>query len=168
MEHKKSNLVYGKYSNPAVPDLHGRNCFKVLFGTEDKVMKLSLRNPYLRGDENGTHCIIEDIDDDWCTVKLLRHYIQTFLPEDWDDVLFLRPVRNYEKLRSEGKGKCCIGDSTMCKRPGGEKVPRGKLGCHYVSDMFKRFATRCKFNNPNRFTGRSARRAHVTQAARKY
>mmetsp|Transcript_11464 Transcript_11464/g.17617 ORF Transcript_11464/g.17617 Transcript_11464/m.17617 type:complete len:124 (-) Transcript_11464:731-1102(-) len=114
------------YSNPACPELHGRNCFRVLFGLEDKVLKLSLSKPYLRGDENGTHCIVEDVGDHWCTVKLLCHYIPLFLPEEWGGVLLLCLVHNYEKLRSEGKGKCCIGDVTMCKRKNGESVPRGK------------------------------------------
>jgi hypothetical protein len=135
--------------------LKGLQYFSHRGSANDKTMKLPSRNTSIRPD-NGLHRIVNDPEDDWSTYKLLNFMIKNHLPEGWTGFLFVRPASPKSMDQRLAAGLKFTGNDG----------PTGKYIKNQPTLIFRILAHRCGFDNPDRFTGRSARRTGLSNTAK--
>ena len=164
------------YENPDNDDpLDGMPGFAFTFNNYDKSKKLTSRNPYIRK-SNGLHCIIDDPFDKWSTYKCLDWYLDVYLAPGWEGELFLRSAKKPTLDKRRKEGNFYYADDKQVQRNYTDKNgmqfsvvgSHGKIGKNHIVDIFKGLAERCGFVNPERFTGRAARRCGISNAAGKW
>jgi hypothetical protein len=134
-------------------------------GNSDKTCKLSLINYSLSESgtgENDTD-IISDPHDYLCTVRLRKYHNKFNLPLNWKGLLFLRKASTeIIKLRKSLGITYCVDTNPTIPT---DSTPRGKFGRTSLSKQVRQLAIMCKFNNAEKFTGRSARRGSISKMA---
>lgn len=152
-----NNVRKTDWEEGIVPDgiLKGRPFLSYKGSAEDRTLKLSTKNTAIRED-NGLQRIVEDPDDPYSTYKLIKYLWKHHLPEGWTGFMFLRPasVKTMDTRKETG--------ATFTADIG----KRGKYGKNQPSAIFKRLAHRCGFENPDRFTGRGARRTGLSNSVK--
>jgi hypothetical protein len=130
----------------------GVRTIELLGLSTDKTHKLTFGNTTVRQDFTGANVLEENVEDDFCGVRLMYYYINQHLPEGYTGRFFLR--RAYEKeLR-----KCrAVGN----QREAGLGVQH-EFGKNYCNKMCKELAYRVKLDFPEQQTGRSKRRGGIT------
>ena len=161
------------YENPGCNDrLHGMPDFAFTFNNFDKTKKLSSKNCYIRTSD-GVHMIIDDPMDSWSTFKCLDWYLLKYLAPGWKGHVFLRAAKSPTLARREKDGALYYADDLMVERKYTDKngiertdiSPHSKLEKNYVRQIFLGISRRCKFSNPERFTGRAARQCGISNVA---
>ena len=119
--------------------------------------------------------IVEDHEDEWSTYKLLRMYIARAHYPGWTGLLFMRkcPAKYLKKRQSNVNAEAIKNKVATYTAHQGDCSPRskgkmagtckGKMGISFPSIIYKRLAHRCGFINPDKFTGRSARRSGISK-----
>jgi hypothetical protein len=131
----------------------------------DKTHKLSFVNYNLRESGTGENetDIISDPHDHLCTACLLKYHIKSNLPPYWLGLLFLRKAKAEElKICQTLVVKYIIDINPTSKY---DSTPRGKFGPSFLSKQVRQLAIFCKFDNAEKFTGRSARRGSISKMA---
>ena len=138
------------------------------------MLKLSLSNNTIR-DSAMPAMIVEDHEDEWSTYKLLRMYIARAHYPGWTGLLFMRkcPAKYLKKRQSNVNAEAIKNKVATYTAHQGDCSPRskgkmagtckGKMGISFPSIIYKRLAHRCGFINPDKFTGRSARRSGISK-----
>jgi hypothetical protein len=130
---------------------------------DDKMIQLGLGSNTVLRDDEFLFVIVEDPKDPiWSTYACLTR-LMIHLPIGWQHHIFLSKAP--EKIL---KGRRKLNDSSEAwwnlvdDKKGGLK-PAGKLGKNKPTTLFRSLAERCKFDNPERFTSRAARRSGISQ-----
>jgi hypothetical protein len=130
---------------------------------DDKTMKLSLGSNTVLRDDDFLFVIVEDPKDPiWstfaCLTRLLSH-----LPAGWQQHIFLsKAPEKVLKGRRKMNDKSEAWWNLIDDKKGGLK-PAGKLGKNKPTVLFRTLAERCKFDKPERFTSRAARRTGISK-----
>jgi hypothetical protein len=136
-------------------DLKNYPAYCVDVFANDKKKKLRIGQTTLRTDE-GFNRIVDDPDDDWSTYKLLHHYITHHLSPNYDGVLFVRRAPGKVLKLRQALGQMYEGNTELSNPAAdGSRTFLGKLGKNAPSKLFKEFAARCGFDNPEKCTGRA-------------
>ena len=165
-------------------DVAGLAAYKLRECEREKTAKLSLSNPTLRSDEERVpNMIVDDPDDDMCTYKILRHWIQNGLPPGWTGLLFLNIATEKERKERPSPndnwwgGTKMVRDTTIEAKRTYEKAlaegkspsvpmrPSGALGKNWPNDNAKILFKRCGHPEWHRATARTGRRTGIFNVA---
>lgn len=137
----------------------GRRYLKLDQYANDKCLKLSLSNPWIRAPKENVGRLVENPEDPLCTVTLFESYVYSgrFLPSGYDGRLFRRKASKKELRNRQAS-------LNLKNEPFYEAnvTPQGVVGKNSVGAVVKSVATRCGFDNFETHTGRSNRRRGIT------
>lgn len=79
-------------------EYEGRMAMCIQYGNADKVVKVSLANPYTRSAQENDQFrdMVEDPENMWCIVKLWLFYFDYYLPKGWEGRVFRRKATQKE------------------------------------------------------------------------
>ena len=132
----------------------GRECLNLKSLKTEKARKLSLTNTERR-DENGFHDMVANPDDVLCIVKIFkalrRHY-----PKDYKGMILRRSIPMKEvKFLSKSSKESFI--------PMADLSEKGKFGKNYTTEVCRRVARCCGFEDPEKHTAAGRRRTGITE-----
>lgn len=143
----------------------GRKRVVFKHGNHDKTHKLSLTN-YTKRNSSGDEAdqdLVADENDPLCPVHLLEWHINDNLPPFWQGHLFLHKAPNSVLNERAKKGFTYLAWNEP--RSSEDSTPRGKFGKGYLNKICKDLAAYCKFDNAEKFTGRSCRKTGISKMA---
>ena len=118
----------------------------------EKTRKIDFRNPYNREDV-GFHDVVSNPDDEFCTVKLYKHYVTNWLDPDLPpSAKFFRRRAPRKEIRNRRKNKLFF--------ESGEP-----FGQNYFNQLMVTMAIDCKFTNPTRCTAHGRRKEGISKLA---
>ena len=118
----------------------------------EKTRKIDFRNPYNR-EEVGYHDVVANPDDEFCTVKLYKHYVTNFLDPDLPQTAkFFRRRAPQKEIRFRQKRNLFF--------ESGEP-----FGQNYFNQLMVTMAHECGFTNPSRCTAHGRRKEGISKLA---
>lgn len=142
--------LYVKQTGPFA----GRECLNLKDLKTEKKHVISLGQPTLRN-EQGYHDMVANPSDPFCIVRIYKLF-RAHLPDDWTGEILRRPkpYKEVRKLIDNQKGLFVM----MA-----DLGPAGKFGKNYPTEICRRTAMRCGFDNVLRHTASGRRRTAITE-----
>ena len=133
--------------------MKGREYLRLVIPSHaEKSRKIDFCNPYNR-DDVGYHDIVANPDDDFCTVKLYKYYVNNWLdPNLYPSDKFFRRRAPRKEIRNRRKNNIFFesGDA---------------FGQNYFNQLMVTMAHECGFENPSRCTAHGRRKEGISKLA---